>query len=155
MKRIPILLLFLAFTIASFGQSPVVLFGHAPNNFFSKEQTADRAYIGEKNFLWSFDAIVTGPQISLDKVTNTIKTEILAGTGFAFGYKHFKMAQDSSAVSDWGISIAGLTNVKLNDVVNTHLEVAVLANIYNFIIGPAFIFKENKIAFIAGATIKF
>lgn len=152
MKKLILLLSIILISITTLAQRPIIVFGHSPDNYFSKNE---RALTLPKNFSWSIDAVVTGIQISKDPVTSVPVTQFLSGAGFAFGYKHTRLAPDSSIVADWGINIAGLTNIKVDDIVNTHLEIALLANIYQFTFGPAYIFKENKFAFLTGVTINF
>lgn len=83
------------------------------------------------------------------------ETSFLSGVGGAVGYKHYKPLADGTPISNWGVSGAVLTKVKLNDIVQTRIEVAVLANVYNVTAGPVYIFGENKIGLLVGANISF
>lgn len=155
MKKILLLLLF-AFVFAfNYAQKPFVLFGNAPQDLF-KFDTADRdTKLNNGVFLWSLDAVVSGAEITFNRDESFFETRFLSGVGGAVGYKHYKPAADGTPYSDWGVSGALLTKVKINDVVRTGLEVAVLANVYNFTAGPVYIFSEKKLGLLVGANIQF
>lgn len=152
-KALIILLLFIS--VASYAQRPFVVFGNVPENIFKGEPTADRTFLSEGTFLWSLDAVVSGAEITFNKEKSLFETSFLSGVGGAVGYKHYKPLADGTPVSNWGVSGALLTKVKLNDVIRTGIEIAVLANVYNFTAGPVYIFSDKKLGLLVGANISF
>jgi len=136
-------------------QKPFVFFGNAPQDLFTGELTIDRTVKATGTFLWSLDAVVSGAEITFDKAENVFQTAFLSGVGGAVGYKHYKPLADGTPVSNWGVSGAVLTKVRLNDVVQTRMKVAVLVNLYNFTAGPVYTFGENKLGLLVGANIQF
>lgn len=152
-KYLIVLLLFIS--VASFGQKPFVIFGNVPENIFKGEPTADRTLLSEGTFLWSLDAVVSGAEITFNKEKSVFETSFLSGVGAAVGYKHYKPLADGTPISDWGVSGALLTKVKVNEVVRTGIEIAILANVYNFTAGPVYIFSDKKIGLLVGANISF
>jgi hypothetical protein len=155
MKKI-ILLLFGMLLIGNLSaQKPFVFFGHIPDNLFTAEQTADRTIKVTGTFLWSLDAVVSGAEITINKETKTFETAFLSGVGGAVGYKNYKPLTDGTIVSNWGVSLAILTKVKLNDIIDTRMKLALLANLYNITAGPVYTFGDNKLGLLVGANINF
>jgi hypothetical protein len=152
MKKLLITITFLFCLISIQAQKPFVLFGNVDKDLFSPDLTADRTVRATGDFLWSLDAVVSGAEITL--VDNTFVTSLLSGVGAAVGYKFYKLINEQP-VSTWGINLALLTKVKLNDIVDTRMKVALLANVYNFTLGPVYTFKDNQIGLLVGANIQF
>jgi hypothetical protein len=150
-----ILLLLLLIPIGLLAQKPFVFFGHVPDNLFTEEQSADRTIKATGTFLWSLDAVVSGAEITLNKETSTFETAFLSGVGGAIGYKFYKPSEDGIPISTWGINLALLTKVKLNDIVDTRMKLALLANLYNITAGPVYTFGDNKLGLLIGANINF
>ena len=156
MKRLILFIAILFVTINLAAQKPFVVFGNAPSDLFRGELTTDRdSRINNGVFLWSLDAVVSGAEITFNKDESVFQTAFLSGVGGALGYKHYKPNSDLEPVSDWGVSGAILTKVKLNDIVQTKMKVALLVNLYNFTAGPVFTFGENKLGLLVGANIVF
>lgn len=153
MKKFIIIVLLLVATLPILAQKKgFVLFGNAPTDLFIN---ADKSIKATGTFLWSLDAVVSGAQITFNKEESFFETSFLSGVGGAVGYKHYKPLADGTPISDWGVSGAVLTKVKLNEVVETNIEVAILANVYNITAGPVYIFGENKLGLLVGANINF
>ena len=153
MKKILILFSFLFVFAGLQAQKPFVIFGRVPSDLFV-EDTADRTIKATGTFLWSLDAIVSGAEITFNKETNGFETSFLEGVGGAFGYKHYKPINEIP-VSNWGISAGVLTKVKLNDIVQTRMKVALLFSFYNLTAGPVYTFVDNQIGLLVGANIQF
>ena len=151
MKKLIIIILILVGTLPVSAQ--FVLFGHAPKGLFPETVDSDKAISG--TFLWSLDAVVSGAEITYNKDESVFETKFLSGVGGAIGWKHYKPLPDGSAVSDWGLNFAVLTQVKINETVRTGLELALLANVYNFTAGPVYIFSDKRIGLLVGANIQF
>jgi hypothetical protein len=151
MKKL-LLLLFLLLPLTVMAQKPFVLFGHAPADLFTSE-TVDRTIKATGTFLWSLDAVVSGAEITLTE--GVFETSFLSGVGGAIGYKFYKPDANGLPVSTWGLNLALLTKVKLNEIVQTRMKIALLANIYNITAGPVYTFGENKIGLLVGANIQF
>jgi hypothetical protein len=96
----------------------------------------------------------TGYSITLNKETKAFETAFLSGVGGAIGYKFYKPI-DGIPVSTWGINLALLTKVKLNDVIDTRMKLALLANLYNITAGPVYTFGDNRLGLLIGANIYF
>lgn len=152
MKKLILLLLVIVITVTIQAQKPFVLFGHAPKDLFASE-TVDRTIKASGTFLWSLDAVVSGAEITLQD--NTFVTSLLSGVGGAVGYKFYKPLADGTPVSTWGVNLAVLTKVKINDIIDTRMKLALLANVYNFTAGPCFTFKDNKFSLLVGTSISF
>jgi hypothetical protein len=151
MKKLLIAILLVTTSLVN-AQKPFVLFGHAPKDLFT---SGDRTIKATGTFLWSLDAVVSGAEITLNKETSTFETAFLSGVGGAVGYKHYKPLADGTPLSNWGLNLAILTKVKLNDIVDTRMKIALLANVYNFTAGPVFTFKDNRLGLLVGANINF
>jgi len=153
MKRLFIILA----CMLSFGvlqaQRPFVIFGNVDKNIFSETADSERAINGI--FLWSLDAVVSGAEITYNKEASVFETKFLSGVGGAVGWKHYKPLPDGTPVSDWGVNLAVLTQVQINETVRTGMELAVLANLYNLTAGPVYIFNDKKIGLLVGANINF
>ena len=154
MKRIVPFIFLLAFTLTISAQKPFVMFGHVPSDLFTNP-TVDRDIRASGVFLWSLDAVVSGAEITLNKEANTFETAFLSGVGAAIGYKNHKLLPDGSIVSNFGVNVALLTKVKLNEIVDTRMKLALLANVYNFTLGPVYTFGDNKIGLLVGANLSF
>jgi len=153
MRRLLFLLAGVLLSGTLMAQKPFVVFGHVPKVFGS--ETVDRTVKATGDFLWSLDAVVSGAQITFNNETDVFETSFLSGVGGAIGYKFYKPLEDGSAISTWGVSGALLTKVKLNEVVETGLEAAILLNVYNFTAGPVYIFGDKKLGLLVGANISF
>lgn len=152
MKKLLLLISFL-FILTGI-EAQVVLFGHVNKELFTTELTADRTVRANGVMLWSLDAVVQGAEITYDKEASLLKTSFLNGVGAAFGYKFYKLVNDVP-VSTFGINVALLTKITINDIVDTRMKIALLANVYNFTLGPVFTFKDNQIGLLVGTTIQF
>ena len=71
------------------------------------------------------------------------------------GIKKFKLNEDGTLTPTVGASLAVLTNVKIDEAVDTKLKLALLAHVYNFTAGPTYTFVDNKVGLLVGATIAF
>lgn len=153
MKRLFIILA----CMLSFGvlqaQRPFVIFGNVDKNIFSDTADSQKAINGV--FLWSLDAVVSGAEITYNKEASLFETNFLSGVGGAIGWKHYKPLADGTPVSDWGLNLAVLTQVKVNEVVRTGMEIAVLANLYNITAGPVYIFNDKKLGLLVGVNLTF
>lgn len=154
MKKILFILAGIILSGTLMAQKPFVLFGHVPKNLFVGE-TADKNIRATGDFLWSLDAVVSGAEITFNREESVFETSFLSGVGAAVGYKFYKPLEDGTSVSTWGVSAALLTKVKLNEVVMTGMEAAVLVNVYNFTAGPVYLFNEKKLGLLVGANIQF
>jgi hypothetical protein len=150
MKKLLFLLLLIPIGLQA--QKPFVIFGNAPKDLFTAEPTADRTVRVNGTFLWSLDAVVSGAEITLNE--GAFETAFLSGVGGAVGYKFYKPTE-TGPVSTWGLNLALLTKVKLNDIVQTRMKVALLVNVYNLTAGPVYTFVDNKIGLLVGANINF
>lgn len=153
MKKFIIIFLLLVATLPIFAQKKgVAIFGHAPSGLFINE---DKSIKGTDTFLWSLDAVVSGPIITLNNTDGYFKTSGLIGAGGAFGYKHYKPLVDGTPICDWGVSAAVLTNVKINETVKTGIIITALVNVYNLTLGPAYLFQDKKLGLLVGANLTF
>jgi len=128
-----------------------VIFGNVSKDIFPVSADSDKAVNGV--FLWSLDAVVSGAEITYNN--DAFETKFLSGVGGAIGWKHYKPLPDGTPISDWGVNLAVLTQVQINETVRTGMEVAVLANLYNITAGPVYIFNDKKIGLLVGANINF
>lgn len=151
MKRILLLVTVILVTINLGAQKPFVFFGNIPSDLF----TVDRDIKATGTFLWSLDAAVSAAEITFNRDANIFETSFLSGVGGAIGYKHYKPLADGSPITDWGINLALLTKVKLNDIVQTRMKLALLASIYNITAGPVYTFGDKKMGLLVGANIAF
>jgi len=149
-KLIIILACMLSFGVLQ-AQRPFVIFGNVDKNIFSDTADSQKAINGV--FLWSLDAVVSGAEITYNN--DAFETKFLSGVGGAIGWKHYKPLPDGTPISDWGVNLAVLTQVQINETVRTGMEVAVLANLYNLTAGPVYIFNDKKIGLLVGANINF
>ena len=131
----------------------MVIFGNAPKNIFAETADSDRAVNGV--FLWSLDAVVSGAEITYNKEASVFETKFLSGVGGAIGWKHYKPLPDGTPISDFGFNLALLTQVQVNETIRTGMELALLANVYNFTAGPVYIFNEKKLGLLVGSSINF
>jgi hypothetical protein len=99
------------------------------------------------------DAVVSGAEITYNE--GAFETKFLSGVGGAIGWKHYKPLPDGTPVSDWGLNLAVLTQVQVNETIRTGMEIALLANLYNITAGPVYIFNDKKIGLLVGANITF
>lgn len=151
MKKLVTIIFALAFCAGLSAQ--FVIFGNVPKDIFPTSADSDKAVNGV--FLWSLDAVVSGAEITYNKEASLFETSFLSGVGGAVGWKHYKPLPDGTPVSDFGFNLALLTQVKVNEVVKTGMEIAVLANLYNITAGPVYIFNEKKLGLLVGGTISF
>jgi hypothetical protein len=155
MKKLLLILICIILTGMISAQKPFVFFGRIPSNLFAEEMTG-KTIKPSGIFLWSLDAVVSGAEITFNKETNVFETSFLSGVGGAIGYKNYKLLSDGTTIiSNWGLSLAILTKVKLNDVTNTRMKLALLANLYNITAGPVYTFGDNRVGLLIGATINF
>ena len=153
MKKLFFVLACLLMTGIVSAQKQFVIFGNVPKDIFPQTADSERAVNGV--FLWSLDAVVSGAEITYNKDESMFETRFLSGVGAAGGWKHYKQLPDGTPVSDWGINLAVLTQVKIDDVVRTGMEVAVLANLYNITAGPVYIFNDKKFGLLVGVNLVF
>ena len=151
MKKLVTIIFALAFCAGLSAQ--IVIFGNVPKDIFPVSADSDKAVNGV--FLWSLDAVVSGAEITYNKEASVFETKFLSGVGGAFGWKHYKPLPDGTPVSDWGINLAVLTQVQVNETIRTGMEVAVLANLYNITAGPVYILNEKKLGLLVGANLTF
>lgn len=130
-----------------------VIFGNVPRDIFPQTADSDKAVNGV--FLWSLDAVVSGAEITYNKEARLFETKFLSGVGGAVGWKHYKPLPDGTPISDWGVNLALLTQVQINETVRTGMEIAILANLYNITAGPVYIFNDKKVGLLVGANINF
>ena len=149
MKKLVTIIFALAFCAGLSAQ--FVIFGNVPKDIFPVSADSDKAVNGV--FLWSLDAVVSGAEITYNN--DAFETKFLSGVGGAVGWKHYKPLPDGTPISDWGVNLAVLTQVQINETVRTGMELAVLANLYNLTAGPVYIFNDKKICLLVGANIAF
>lgn len=149
MKKLVTIIFALAFCAGLSAQ--FVIFGNVPKDIFPQTADSERAVNGV--FLWSLDAVVSGAEITYNE--GAFETKFLSGVGGAVGWKHYKPLPDGTPVSDWGINLAVLTQVQINETIRTGMELALLANLYNLTAGPVYIFNDKKIGLLVGANINF
>jgi hypothetical protein len=155
MRKLVTIVFAFVLSVGLFAQKPFVIFGNAPDDLFTAEKYKSRGILDSGTFLWSLDAVVSGAEISFNKEGSVFDTSFLSGVGGAVGYKHYKPVADGLPVSDYGVNLAVLTKVQIGEVVSTKLKLALLANVYNFTLGPSFTFGDNRFGLLVGANINF
>lgn len=153
MKKVVTIFFAIILSVGLFAQKPFVIFGNVSKDIFSETADSERAINGV--FLWSLDAVVSGAEITYNKEASVFETKFLSGVGGAVGWKHYKPLPDGTPISDWGVNLALLTQVQINETVRTGMEVAILANLYNITAGPVYIFNEKKLGLLVGANLNF
>lgn len=151
MKKLVTIFFALVLSVGLFAQKPFVVFGHVndvPN-------LVDRGILDNTNTLWSLDAVVSGAEITLNSGESYFETHVLSAVGGAVGIKKFRLNEDGTLTPTVGASFAVLTSVKIDEVVDTRLKLALLAHVYNFTAGPTYTFVDNKVGLLVGATIAF
>ena len=151
MKKLFIFIAGLVLTVQLSAQ--FVIFGNVPKDIFPVSADSDKAVNGV--FLWSLDAVVQGFVVMKDDVLNDVIAKPMIGGGAAAGWKHYKVGPDGNPVSDWGINLALLTTVQINNELKSGFEIALLPSLYSLKAGPAYFFGENKFGLVVGADIKF
>lgn len=151
MKKLVTIIFVLLIGAVTMAQKPFVVLGHVENI----PELRERGILDNTNVLWSLDAVVSGAEITFNSGSSYFETSVLSGVGGAVGIKKFKLNEDGTLTPTVGASFAVLTSVKVNEVVDTRLKLALLAHVYNFTAGPTFTFTDNKVGFLVGATIAF
>lgn len=151
MKRFVTIVFALVLSVGLFAQKPFVVFGHVSN----VPELVDKNILDNTNVLWSLDAVVSGAEITLNSGESYFETHVLSAVGGAVGIKKFKLNVDGTLTPTVGASLAVLTNVKIDEAVDTKLKLALLAHVYNFTAGPTYTFVDNKVGLLVGATIAF
>ena len=151
MKILILILLCVTLSGVMMAQKPFSVFGHVQN----LPELKTRGILDNTNTLWALDAVVSGVEVTFNNVDTYFETKVLSGVGAAVGIKKFKVNADSTVTTTFGASLALLTSVKLNEIVDTKLKVALLAHVYNFTAGPTFTLGDNKFGLLVGATINF
>jgi hypothetical protein len=151
MKKLVTIIFALVLSVGLFAQKPFVVFGHVND----VPQLVDRGILDNTNTLWSLDAVVSGAEITFNTGASYFETHVLSAVGGAVGIKKFKLNEDGTLTPTVGASFAVLTAVKIDEVVDTRLKLALLAHVYNFTAGPTFTFTDNKVGFLVGTSIQF
>lgn len=151
MKRFVTIIFALLLSVGLFAQKPFVVFGHVNN----VPELVDKNILDNTNVLWSLDAVVSGAEITLNSGESYFETHVLSAVGGAVGIKKFKLNEDGTLTPTVGASLAVMTNVKIDEAVDTKLKLALLAHVYNFTAGPTYTFVDNKVGLLVGATIAF
>lgn len=156
MKRFLFAIILVTITFALQAQKPFVIFGHATKNPFQTEQTADRnTRLNNGICLWSFDAVVSGFEITFNGDESYFEKRLLSGAGGAIGYRFYKPNGAGEPVTKWGINLALMTKVDVLDATVGGTKLALLPNYYNLMAGPCWTFEDKKLSFIIGANIQF
>jgi len=143
MKKILLFFAILLVTINVGAQ--IVIFGNVPH------KAIDRGIFDNGKFLWSLDAVIGGPEFTLDN-----KVSLISGAGFAIGYQHYK--PDLS--SDWGINLGVMTKVQIGEEQEPILKLALLPSFHRGMAGPTYLFDNSKkfyerLGLMVGASIYF
>ena len=151
MKKLVTIIFALVLSVGLFAQKPFVVFGHVND----VPKLVDRGILDNTNTLWSLDAVVSGAEITFNSGATYFETHVLSAVGGSVGIKKFRLNEDGTLTPTVGASFAVLTSVKIDEVVDTRLKLALLAHVYNFTAGPTFTFVDNKVGFLVGTSIQF
>ncbi len=152
MKKLLTILSIMLLAVTVSAQKPIAVFGHTEN---IAPKLAQRGLLDNTQTVFSFDAVVTGAQVTFNNEDKYFKTSALSGAGFAIGIKKFKTNADSTITTTFGASVAVMTSVRLDEVVQTKMQIALLAHVYNLTAGPVYIIGDNKFGLLVGAALKF
>lgn len=151
MKRIAVLLLFLAFTVASFGQFQGFFQPVKENPYFKgAKNTVDRA-----SSLWLIRASgqVNALAFYYDKEAKQVKTIPFGKVGFGIGYVRYK---DVDGVPETNLSINALVLTDIDQPDATKITLGATVKTFNLVeVGLAYDFGLKRPMLLTGLSYTF
>jgi hypothetical protein len=153
MKKIIVLLFFVAFTVSAFAQSA---FKPVPKNLFVLDASSLKSVPVTSIWLWRFSAEVTAVELTWNKTSKQFDSSPLSSVGPAIGYRHFVPLADGTPYNDFGVNIAALLGTDINQINPASIKLALLINAFQFVnVGVDYSFSGKTVGILLGASINF